>query len=62
MQCRLRIFTIFAYIHVYIEYFVDVVKRNQRFCEFLCNLKLAKAFVLWYHNATNNIWRFAKNI
>ncbi len=46
MQCHLRIFKYFAYIYVYPEYFVDVVKRNQSFREFLCNLKLAKAFVL----------------
>ena len=46
MQCHLRIFKFFAYIYVYHEYFVDAVKRNQCFREFLCNLELAKAFVL----------------
>ena len=42
----MRIYTENAYIHVYIEYFVYIVKRKREFCESLCKLKVAKAFIL----------------
>ncbi len=56
MQLGMRIFIKYPYIHVYIEYFVYVVKRKREFCEFLCKLKVAKAFILWYHILTNQTY------
>lgn len=63
MQPGLRIFMIYPFIHVYIEYFVDIVKRKREFCESLCKLKVAKSLPLWYHILTNKPQDyFVKNI
>lgn len=63
MQPELRIFIIYLYTREYIEYFVDVVKRKREFFEFLCNLKVAKRLLLWYHIFTNKPQdNFVKNI